>query len=326
MRENSASLLVLLAAYSAIFSTLTCAQPTYPPRPVRILVGFAPGGTTDIIARLMAPALSEFFEQQFYVDNRPGATGNIATELAAKSPPDGGTLLVVSAAFASNISLYSRAGYDPLRDFAPITRLAAVHNVLVVHPSVPVKSVNELVALARRYPGEVFFASPGHGSTPHLALELLKTRVGGLNVLHVPYRGVAPAVLELVGGQVHALVSPTPPALSHIRNGRLRPLAVASLKRAAALPHVPTFEEAGYPAFEAAAWNAVLVPAGTSYDIVIRLNLAMVGIARTRAFEERLAALGAEVIGDTPDQFAAYLRAEVAKWAQVVKLTGAKID
>ena len=319
-------LLVLLAAYGAVHSSFAGAQPIYPSRPVRMLVGFAAGGTTDIIARLLAPALSEFFERQFYVENRPGATGNIATELAAKSPPDGGTLLVVAAAFSSNISLYSGAAYDPLRDFAPITRVAAVHNVLVVHPSIPAKSVNELITLARRYPGELVFASPGHGSTPHLALELLKMRAGGLNILHVPYRGMAPAVLELVGGQVHALVSTMPPAVWHIRSGRLRPLAVASLKRAAVLPHVPTFAEAGYPGFEAAAWNAVLAPAGTSYDIITRLNLAIVGIAKSREFRERLAALGAEVIGDTPDRFAAYLRAEVAKWAQVVKQSGAKLD
>lgn len=321
-----ASLLLLLAACSAVLSSCVLAQPAYPPRPVRLLVGFAPGGTTDIIARLMAPALSEFFDQQFHVDNRPGATGNIATELAAKSVPDGCTLLVVSAAFSSNISVYPRAGYDPLRDFAPITRVAAVYNVLVVHPSVPVKSVKELVALARRRPGELAFASPGHGSTSHLAVELLKTRVGGLNALHVAYRGMAPAVLELIGGQVHALVSTLPPAISHIRNGRLRPLAVASLNRAPALPDVPTFEEAGYPGFEAAAWNAVLAPAGTSYDIVTRLNLAMVRIARSRQFRERLEALGAEVIGDTPDEFFAYLRAEIAKWAKVVKASGVKID
>jgi tripartite-type tricarboxylate transporter receptor subunit TctC len=321
-----APLLILAAAWSAAFATFAPAQSAYPPRPVRLLVGFAPGGTTDIVARLMAPALSEFFDQQFYVDNRPGATGNIATELAAKSAPDGSTLLVVSAAFSSNISVYARAGYDPLRDFAPITRIAAVHNVLVVHSSVPVRTVKELVALAKRRPGELTFASPGHGSTPHLAVELLKARVGGLNVLHVAYRGMAPAVLELLGGQVDTLVATIPPAISHIRNGRLRPLAVPSLKRASALPDVPTFEEAGFPGFEAAAWNAVLAPSGTPYDILVRLNLAFVQIARLQPFRERLEALGAEVIGDTPDEFAAYLRAEISKWAKVVKASRVKIE
>ncbi|MBI4195572.1 MAG: tripartite tricarboxylate transporter substrate binding protein [Betaproteobacteria bacterium] len=317
---------IAVLACGAVLSSLACAQPAYPARPVRMLVGFAPGGTTDIIARLMAPALSESFERQFYVENRPGATGNIATELAAKSPPDGTTLLVVSAAFSSSVSLYSKISYDPMRDFAPITRVAAVHNVLVVHPSVPAKSVRELIALARRYPGQLVFASPGHGSTPHLGLELLRTRVGGFNVLHVPYRGMAPAVLEVVGGQVDALLSTMPPAVIHVRNGRLRPIAVASVKRARALPHVPTFEESGIPGFEASAWNAVLAPAGTPYDVVTRLNLAVVGIARSREFRERLAGLGAEVIADTPDQFAAYLRVEIAKWAQVVRQSGTKLD
>jgi tripartite-type tricarboxylate transporter receptor subunit TctC len=321
-----ASALILLAACNATVSSLSIAQPAYPSRPVRMLVGFAPGGTTDIIARLLAPELSEAFERQFYVENRPGATGNIATELAAKAPPDGTTLLVVSAAFSSNISLYSRTSYDPLRDFAPITRVAAVHNVLVVHRALPVKSVKDLVDLAKKYPGEVTFASPGHGSTPHLALELLKMRAGPLNVLHVPYRGMGPAVFEVVGGQVHALISTLPPAVLHIRSGRLRALAVTSLKRVNALRQVPTFEEAGYPGFEATAWNAVLAPAGTSYDIITRLNLAIVAIARSREFRARLEGLGAEIIGDTPDEFTAYLRAEIAKWARVVERTGVRID
>ena len=302
------------------------AQGAYPPRAVRMLVGFAPGGTTDIVARLLAPELSEQFDRQFYVDNRPGATGNIATDLAAKSAPDGTTLLVVSASFASNISLYSRAGYDALRDFAPITRVAAVHNLLVVHRSLPVRTAKELVDLAKRYPGELSFGSAGHGSTPHLALELLKMHSAPLNVLHVPYRGMAPAVLEVVGGQVHALISTLPPAMPHIRAGRLRPIAVASLKRYTALPELPTFHETGFPGFEAAAWNAVLAPAGTPYDIITRLNLAITQAARSKPFAARLQNLGADIVADTPDAFTSYLRAEIEKWAQVVQRTGARID
>lgn len=321
-----ATRLILLAALSAVFSTLVFAQQAYPPRPVRMLVGFAPGGTTDIVARLLAYELSHAFERQFHVENRPGATGNLATDLAGKSVPDGTTLLVVSAAFASNASLYARPGYDPLRDFAPITRVATVHNVLVVHPSLPVRSVKELIDLAKRYPGEVVFASAGQGSTPHLALELLKMRVGGLNVLHVPYRGMAPAVFELLGGQVHALLSTLPPAVLHIRAGRLRPLALASLKRVGALPEVPTFEEVGFPGFEASGWNAVLAPGGTSYDVITRLNLAIVGIAQSKEFRGRLAALGADIVTDTPDQLTAYLRAEVAKWAKVVEQSGVRLE
>jgi len=253
-----ARLLVVLAAGCALSAPLALAQTAYPGRPVRMLVGFSPGGTTDIIARLLAADLSEYFKYQFYVDNRPGATGTIASDIAMKAVPDGTTLIVVPAAFASNISVYAKPGYDPLRDFAAITRVAAVHNVLVVHPSVPAASVRELVELARRRPGELVFASPGHGSTPHLALEMLKVRAGGLKILHVPYRGMNPAVLEVIGGQVHGIISTTPPALAHVRNGRLRALGVASLKRARVLPEVPTFDESGFPGFEAAAWNAVL--------------------------------------------------------------------
>ncbi len=316
----------MLAAGGMLLSSGTLAESNYPTRPVRLLVGFSPGGTTDIIARLLAPELSLFFKQQFYVDNRPGATGNIAAGLAAKAAPDGSTLIVVPAAFSSNISVYPGIGHDPLRDFAPITRVAAVHNVLVVHPSVPATGVGELVALAKRRPGELAFASPGHGSTPHLAVEMLKLRAGGLNVLHVAYRGMNPAVLEVLGGQVHAIISTLPPAIAHIRSGRLRPLAVASLKRAPALPEVPTLDEAGYPGYEAAAWNAVLAPAGTPYDVQTRLNLAIVQIARARLFQSRLARLGADVIADTPDEFIAYLRVEIAKWAQVVKAAGVRIE
>lgn len=317
-------LLFILIACALGLALPAPAQPTYPARPVRLLVGFSPGGTTDIIARLLAPGLSEFFRQQFYVDNRPGATGNIAAGIAARAVPDGMTLIVVPAAFASNISVYSKTDYHPLHDFAAISRVAAVHNVLVVHPSVPAASARELVRLAQRLPGELVFASPGHGSTPHLAIEMLKLRAGGLNVLHVAYRGMNPAVLEVIGGQVHGIVSTLPPAISHIRTGRLRPIAVASLNRAPLLPEVPTFHESGFPGFEAAAWNAVLAPRGTPYDVLTRLNLAIVQIARTQEFRVRLARLGAEVIADTPDELVAYLRVEIAKWEKVVEASGVR--
>ena len=315
-----------LIALSAVAATCALAQPVYPPRPVRILVGFPPGGGSDIIARLVAPGLSEFFKQQFFVDNRPGAAGSIAAELTAAAPKDGCTLLLAPAAFASNVSLYSKVPYDPVRDFAPVTRIAAVHNVFVTHPSVPVKSMKELVALARARPATLVFGSAGNGSVSHLAVELLKTMAGPLNVLHVPYRGNGPAVLDLIAGEIHAMVATLPAAAPHVKIERLRALAVAGRRRAGVLPAVPTMEEAGFPGYEAAAWNGVLVPAGTSYDIVTRLNLAIVKVAQSRDVKERLEVLGAEVIADTPGEFGAYLRGEIAKWAKVVKESGAKVD
>jgi tripartite-type tricarboxylate transporter receptor subunit TctC len=298
----------------------------YPGKPVRMIVGFPPGGSTDIMARLISPGLSESFKQQFVIDNRPGANSNIAAELAARAPADGHTLLVVSASFSTNLSLYPKMGYDPLRDFAPITRIAAVHNVLIVHPSLPVKTVKEFVALAKAKRGEIVFASSGSGSTSHLAAELLKTSVGGLETIHVPYKGVAPAIVDLVSGQVHALVSTMPSATPHVRSGRARALAVASAQRAQTMPQVPTFQEAGFPGFEASAWNAVLAPAGTPDEIIRRLNSAIAKIVHTADIKDKLASQGAEPIGDSPEQFGKYLHAEVAKWAKVVKLSGAKLD
>jgi len=322
---------MLTRILSAVLAGMTLApmaqaQSPYPSRAVRMLVGFPPGGSTDIMARLIAPGLAEAFRQQFVIDNRPGANSNIAAELAAKAPADGHTLLVVSASFSTNVSLYPKMGYDPLRDFAPVSRIAAVHNILVVHPSVPARTVKELVALARARPGQLVFASSGSGSTSHLAAELLKTAAGGLDTIHVPYKGVAPVLVDLVAGNVHALVSTMPSATPHVKSGRLRALAVASLKRAANFPEMPTFAESGYPGFEASAWNAVLAPVRTPAEIVETLSTAIGRIVQQPDVREKLGAQGAEPVGDTPEQFGAYLRAEVAKWAKVVKASGAKLD
>lgn len=319
------SKLIFAAACTLLVSISAHAQ-TYPSKPVRMIVGFPPGGSTDIMARLISPGLSEAFNQQFVIDNRPGANSNIAAELAARAPADGYTLLVVSASFSTNVSLYPKMGYHPVRDFAPITRIAAVNNVLLVHPTVPARNVKELVAIAKKKPGEITFATSGSGSTSHLAAELLKTRVGGLDTVHVPYKGVAPALVDLISGQVHALVSTMPSATPHIKSGRVRALAVASSKRAAGMPEIPTFQESGFPDFEASAWNAVLAPAGTPDEIVKRLNAAIVKIVQSPDIRAKLAARGAEAVGDSPEQFGRYLEAEVAKWAKVVKASGAKLE
>jgi tripartite-type tricarboxylate transporter receptor subunit TctC len=319
-------LLLVLALLGAALASSAIAQPAYPPRPVRMYVGFPPGGTTDVIARVLAHRLSEHFHMGFVVDNRPGASGTIAGELAANAAPDGTTLLVVAAAFASNVGLYPKLTYHPLRNFAPISRVASVHNVLITHPSVPVRTAKELVQLARDRPGSITFASAGNGSGSHLALELLRMSVGGLNVLHVPHRGMGTAVLDVLGGDVDALIAAMPAAIGHIRAGKLRALAVASPQRARPLSHVPTFAEAGFPGYQATAWNGVLAPLGTPYDIIVRLNLAIVQIAHARDTKPRLENLGAVVIGDTPDEFAKFLRNEVEMWGRVVKAARVKLD
>jgi tripartite-type tricarboxylate transporter receptor subunit TctC len=316
---------LLCVVLGAAFIPAACAQ-TYPSRPVRIVVGFLPGGSTDIMVRLVTPALTEAFHQQFVIDNRPGANSNIGNEAVAKAPPDGYTLLGVSASFSINVSLYPKMGYDPVRDFAPITRIAAVHNVLVVHPSLPVKSVKELVALIKAKPGQLVFASSGSGSTSHLAMELLKTTVGGLDAVHVPYKSGPPALVDLVSGQVQMLIATMPSTLPYVQGGRLRALAVASLKRAQAMPNVPTFIESGYPGFEVSAWNAMLAPAGTPPEIINRLNAVIVKAVQSPDLREKFASQGAEPVGDSPEQFGAYLKAEVAKWAKVIKASGATLD
>jgi len=291
-----------------------------------MVVGFPPGGSTDIMARLIQPGLIEAFKQQFVIDNRPGANSNIAAELVARAPADGHTLLVVSASFSTNVSLYPKMGYHPLRDFVPITRIAAVHNVLVVHPSLPVNNLKSFIALAKARPGQLVFASSGSGSTSHLSAELLKMAVGGLDTVHVPYKGVAPALVDLISGQTQALVSTLPSAMPHIKSGRMRALAVASAMRARSLPEVPTFQESGFPGFEASAWNAVLAPAGTPEEIVRNLNAVIVKNVKSVDISEKLAAQGAEPVADSPASFAKYLQSEVDKWAKVVQVSGAKLE
>jgi tripartite-type tricarboxylate transporter receptor subunit TctC len=315
------AVLTFLLPHAAAAEGTLCSQ-----KSVRFIVGFPPGGSTDILARLLAQGLTGYFKQQFLVDNRPGATGNIAAEAVTKARADGCTYLVVSAAFASNVYLTLKPGYDPQQHFTPVARIAAVHNLLVVHPSLPVTTVGGFVDFAKARPGDTIMGTAGSGSTSHLALELLKTRVGGLNLVQVPYKGLGPAVLDLVGGEIAGMFATTPPVAPHIRSGRLRALAVASLKRAAALPDIPTFQESGFPGFEAAAWNGIVAPAGTPYDSVTRLNVAVAALLKSPEMRERLATQGAEPIGDTPDEFRSYLRTEVEKWERVVKHSGVHIE
>jgi tripartite-type tricarboxylate transporter receptor subunit TctC len=298
----------------------------YPTKLIRMIVPFPAGGTTDILARSVGQKLSEALGQQVIIDNRPGAGGNIGSDMVAKAAPDGYTLLMGTVGtHAINSSLYAKMPFDHIKDFAPITLVAAVPNVLVVNPAVEAKSVQELIALAKAKPGQLSFASSGNGTSIHLSGELFKT-MAGVDMLHVPYKGSAPALTDLIGGQVNLMFDNLPSSLAHIKAGKLRALAVTSSKRSAALPDVPTIAEAGLPGFEASSWFGVFAPAGTAKEIVTRLNMEIVKALNSPELKERLAAQGAEAVGNSPEQFAAHIKSETAKWAKVVKASGATVD
>jgi tripartite-type tricarboxylate transporter receptor subunit TctC len=310
----------LLAALAA---TGAHAQ-TYPSKPLRIIVPFAAGGGADLVARTVGAKLTESLGQPVVVDNRTGAAGTIGADIAAKSPADGHTLLLGSnGPLAINPSLYAKLPYDASRDFAAVVLVTVMPFLLVTHPSLPVKSVKELVALAKAKPGELNYASPGSGSSTHLANELLKSMTG-MSIAHVPYKGVAPAATDLISGQVQMMSGDLSTLLPHVKSGRMRPLAVTSARRSALLPHMPTVAESGVPGYDASGWFGVLVPAGTPAAVVERLNASIVkGVAAADA-RERLAALGGDVATGTPADFAAHLRAESAKWGKVIRTVGLK--
>jgi tripartite-type tricarboxylate transporter receptor subunit TctC len=300
------------------------AQP-FPARPVKLVVGFTPGGGVDINARLLASKLSEILGQPVIVDNKPGAGTNIANEFVAKAAPDGYTLLFNSPAVAINMSLYRNPGYDVLRDYAPLSVFSDSTNILVVPSSLPAKSVKELVALAREQPGALNFSSAGAGSTQHLAGELFKLRTG-TSMVHVPYRGSAPSIAALLSAEVQlSFVNPLAIG-SHVKSGRLRALAVAGPKRAALLPDVPTMKEAGVAGVEVPLWFGLFAPAATPRDVVAVLAAGVARAAHDSDMRRRLEEQGAEPVGNTPEEFAALLREEVAKWAEVVKVSGAKAN
>ena len=297
----------------------------YPVKPIRFLVGFPPGGTSDILARTIGQKLGEAVGQQVVIDNRPGAGGNIGAEAAAKSAPDGYTIFMSTTSQAISASLYSKLNYDLVRDFAPITQAVNYTNLLVVHPSLPVRSVKELIALAKARPGELNYGTAGNGTPPHMTGELFNSYTG-VKLQHVPYKGGAPAIADLLGGQITIMFDNVPPLLPHVQAGKMRPLAVTSLKRISVLRDVPTLDEAGLKGFDSVAWNGVLAPAGTPKEIVARLNSEILRILSLPDVRERLSSQGADPVGGTPEQFAALIRSEIQKWAKVVKDSGAKVD
>ena len=301
------------------------AQSTYPNRPIRLIVPFPPAGAADILSRTIGPKLGEALGQQVVIDNRTGAGGNIAADLVAKAPPDGYTLLMgFVGTHGINTTLYSKLPYDAVKDFAPVTLTAASTLILVSHPSLPVKSIKELIALAKAKPGQLNFASPGSGTPQHLGGELLK-RMAGVDMLHIPYKGAGPILADLLGGQVAMGYISMPAALPHIKSGKLRALGVTSSKRSAVAPDVPAIAES-LPGYEVENWYGVLAPAGTPKEIVDRLNGAIAKSLQLPDVKDRLAGQGFETLSSTPEQFAAYIKSEIVKWAQVIKDSGARVD
>ena len=322
----AAALTVLLIALLVFCALPVNAQDArYPAKTIRLLVGYPPGGATDIVARTLANKLQESLGQPVIVENKPGATSNIASEMLARSAPDGYTLLLGTIANATNMTAYKNPGYDTLRDFAPITQTMSAPSVLALHVSVPAKSVKELIALAKQQPGKLTFASSGTGGSPHLAGELFKLRAG-IDLLHIPYKGAPAAIADLLGGQVSMSFQTALSAIPHLQSGKLNVIAVASTRRMAQLPGVPTMIEAGLADFEVSSWNGLFAPAKTPPAIIARLHEASAKALALPDVREKFAAQGAEAIGNTPEEFRAYIRAEIDKWGKVIRAAGIPIE
>jgi tripartite-type tricarboxylate transporter receptor subunit TctC len=297
----------------------------WPAKPVKLVVGYTPGGATDIIARTLAAKLTDMLGQTVIVENKPGATSNIASEAVAKAAPDGYTLLMGTIANATNMTAYKNLGYDTMRDFVHITQTMSAPSVLAVHPSVPAKTLKELIALAKQQPGKLTYASSGNGGSPHLAGEMLKLRAG-IDIVHVPYKGATPAMTDLLGGQVTMSFQTALSAIPHLQGGKLNVIAVAAHRRMSLLPNVPTMAEAGIADFEVSSWNGLFAPAKTPPEIVNRLHQSTVKALAMADVREKLAAQGAEGVGQSPEEFRAYIRSEIDKWGRVIRESGAKVE
>lgn len=297
----------------------------YPSKPIRLIVPFPPGGGTDVVARGIARKLGENLGQQIIVDNRAGAAGNLGTELAAKAAPDGYTLLLLSGTQAVNATLFKKLPYDLVRDFAAVSQVAAAPLLLVTHPSLPVKSVNELIALARSKPGQLNFATGGSGTGPHVAMELFAASTG-VKMIHVPYKGNGPAVVDVVGGQCQLMFANLTGVLTAVQAGRLRALAVSSLNRSPLLPDVPTVAEAGIAGYEVVQWFGLVAPAGTMPGIIARLHAEIAKVLDTREFRDLLERDGAEPAKRSSEEFAAFIKSEIAKWADVIRKSGTQLE
>lgn len=314
------TLSILATALAA--ATGTAMAQAYPVKPIRFIVPSTPGGSVDTLARTVGPRLADKWGQQVIVDNRSGAGGAIAGELVAKSPPDGYTLLVGTvASLATNVSLQKKLPYDPMKDFAPVTLIATQNLMLLVHPSLPVKSVKELTALAKKKPGSLSFSSAGNGTGGHLSGELYKM-LAGIDLLHVPYKGVAPAMIDVVSGQVTMTFASILSGSQQVKTGRLRALAVTGARRSPAVAELPTMMEAGVAGYESATWYGIVAPAGTPADIVNRLSSEVVAILKGPEMNDRLSKEGADPVGNTPAEFARHIQTEIEKWRKVIRAAG----
>ena len=298
----------------------------WPAKPIRFIAPNLPGGPTDILARLIGQKLAETLGQPVVIENRAGAAGNIGTEVAAKAPPDGYTLVTGNnATFGANVSLYKRLGFDPVKDFTPIVLAATQPNILVVHPSLPVTNVKELIALAKARPGQLNYSGSGMGAAAHLSAELFKSMTA-TNIVHIPYKSAAPALTDLMAGETQLMFATSLSVIQHIKANRVRALGVTTAKRSRFLPELPTMAEAGVPGFEASTWHGVLVPAGTPGAIVERLNMEINRMLQLADVRERLAAMGVEVVGGSAKEFADHIQREIPKWAKVVKAIGVQLE
>jgi tripartite-type tricarboxylate transporter receptor subunit TctC len=313
--------IISIAAFLAVLASAGFAQAqgdSYPNKPVRLIVAFPPGGSVDVVARLVAPRLSESLGQPVVVDNRSGASGNIGTEAAARAKPDGYTLLLHTIPFVANVHLYSPLPYDPINDFAPISLLSSSPSVLVVHPSVPARTVGELLRLAKSKPGALNYSAAGAGTNPHIAGELF-AMLGNVDIVAIQYKGGGPALVAVLGGEIGITFPNISEAVQHVNAGRLRALGVTGAKRSAALPEVPTIAESGVPGYEFVTWHGMLAPRGTPPEIVSLLNDKLKGVLRSPELSARFAQMGLDVIASSPAEFSAHLKSELEKWGRVIR-------
>ncbi len=298
---------------------------TYPAKPVRFIVPFPPGGPTDIMGRLAAQRLTEAWSVQVVADNRAGAGGNIGSEICAKSPPDGYTICMMTVAQSISPSIYPKLGFDPLKDFAPVTLMATLPSLLMVHPSLPVKNVKELVALAKAKPAILTYASTGNGTSPHMLMEMFKW-MAGVDLVHVPYKGASPAMIDQISGQIDVAFSTAIAALPFVQQGKVRAIAVSTKDRFPPLPDLPTVDQGGVKGFDGSSWQGVVMPANTPRDMVAKANAELVKMLKSPDMKEKILSQGGIAVGNSPEEFAAYIKSEIDKWAKVAKAAKVRVE